>query len=426
LPNGIRVASEERDGETATVGVWTDTGSRYEDEKTNGVAHFLEHMCFKGTPNRSQQQLEVEIENLGAHLNAYTSRESTIFYTKVFKKDVKQGVDILSDILRNSTISHDAVEREKETIIRESHEVDKQMEEVIFDRLHETAYRGTALSRPILGSEENIMSMTKEMLENYRSRMFTANRMVIAGAGAIKHEDLVKYAEDFFGGVPQPSHKVTMEPARFLGSDIRVRYDDMPLAHVAFGFPVNGWKDPDNFVLMVCQALLGSWDKDRVSGGEHHSSPLVAAMAREELGKSIMTFNSMYSDTGLFGVYAVAPPTRLQSTMWWITEEMRRLSYDVTEERLFEAKKQLIVSLLGSLDGSTSACEDVGRQMLSYGRRMHPLEALQRVEAVDVAAVHRVAKRFFWDKDFALAAVGPTWELPDYNWLRRRTYAARF
>lgn len=156
LPNGLRVASEGSHGETATIGVWIGAGSRYETAQNNGAAHFLEHMAFKGTAKRTQQQLELEIENMGGHLNAYTSREQTVYYAKVFKKDVPRAVDILSDILQNSKLDEAAIERERDVILREMEEVNKQPEEVIFDRLHETAYMGNGLGRTILGPIENV------------------------------------------------------------------------------------------------------------------------------------------------------------------------------------------------------------------------------------------------------------------------------
>lgn len=137
LPNQLRVASESTGGETATVGVWIDTGSRYESDANNGVAHFLEHMAFKGTKKRSQLQLEMEVENMGGQLNAYTSREQTVYYAKVLKNDVPKAVELLSDILTNSTFSADAVERERDVIMREMQEVESMTEEVIFDMLHE-------------------------------------------------------------------------------------------------------------------------------------------------------------------------------------------------------------------------------------------------------------------------------------------------
>jgi processing peptidase subunit beta len=201
LTNGLRVASEPCPGETATVGVWVDTGSRYETEENNGVAHFLEHMFFKGTTNRSQYDLEVEIENMGGHLNAYTSREQTVFYAKVHKNDVPKAMEILSDILLNSKFEQELIEREKDTILREMQEVESQVEEVVFDRLHETAYRGSALGRTILGPVENIKNMDRKTIKDYVDTHYTAPRMVVAGAGAIDHEELVKLSEKHFGSV---------------------------------------------------------------------------------------------------------------------------------------------------------------------------------------------------------------------------------
>jgi processing peptidase subunit beta len=130
LANGLRVASEGGHGETATVGVWIDAGSRYETAKNNGAAHFLEHMAFKGTSKRTREMLEVEIENIGGHLNAYTSREQTVYYAQCFKNDIPQAVDILSDILQNSLLDPDAIERERGVILREMEEVEKSQEEV--------------------------------------------------------------------------------------------------------------------------------------------------------------------------------------------------------------------------------------------------------------------------------------------------------
>lgn len=144
LSNGLTVATEAQShAQTATIGVWIDAGSRAETDRTNGTAHFLEHMAFKGTGRRSQHALELEVENLGAHLNAYTSREQTVYYAKSFRKDVPVAVDIISDILQNSKLENSAVERERDVILREQQEVDKQLEEVVFDHLHAVAFQGS-------------------------------------------------------------------------------------------------------------------------------------------------------------------------------------------------------------------------------------------------------------------------------------------
>lgn len=152
LSNGFTIATEESRDKTATVGIWIDAGSRFENVNNNGTAHFLEHMAFKGTKSRTQQQLEMSIENMGGHLNAYTSREQTVYYAKAMSKDVPAAVDILADILQGSTLDAKAIQRERSVINRESEEVDKNKEEVVFDHLHGIAYQGSSLGLTILGT----------------------------------------------------------------------------------------------------------------------------------------------------------------------------------------------------------------------------------------------------------------------------------
>jgi processing peptidase subunit beta len=185
-------------------------------------------MAFKGTSKRTRESLEVEIENMGGHLNAYTSREQTVYYAKVFKNDVPKAMEILSDILQNSLLDEKAIEAERSVILREMQEVNKQYEEAILDHLHETAFMGTGLGRTILGPEENIRKLTRNDLKNYISTHYTADRFVIAGAGAVDHQQLVDLTQKHFGTIPQaPKGKTFMEPAIFTGSDKRIRFDSM-------------------------------------------------------------------------------------------------------------------------------------------------------------------------------------------------------
>ncbi|KAF4321708.1 hypothetical protein BBO99_00001688 [Phytophthora kernoviae] len=426
LPSGLRVASEGSHGETATVGVWIGAGSRYETAQNNGAAHFLEHMAFKGTSKRTQQQLELEIENMGGHLNAYTSREQTVYYAKVFKKDVPRAMDILSDILQNSKLDEGAIERERDVILREMEEVNKQQEEVVFDRLHETAFMGNGLGRTILGPIENIRNLKKSDLQDYIATHYTAPRMVIAGAGAVDHSQLVELAQKSFGDLPTtPAVDPTLEPVRFVGSDVRVKDDKMPLAHVAIAFEGFSWTSEHSFPLLIMQTLLGSWD--RTSGaGMNMSSKLGQVIAEKELAHSYMSFNTCYQDTGLFGVYAVGDKYKLNDLTWYTMEAMVRLVHKTTDEEVERAKTQLKANMLMQLDGSSPICEDIGRQMLTYGRRMTPAEIFARIDAVDAAAVRQTADEVINDKEHALAATGPIHELPDYNFIRRRSYWLRY
>lgn len=410
------------------MGVWIDAGSRYETEKNNGAAHFLEHMAFKGTKNRTQQQLELEIENMGGHLNAYTSREQTVYYAKVFKEDVPKAMEILSDILQNSLLDNGAITRERDVILREMEEVNKQYEEVILDHLHETAFMGTGLGRTILGPIENIRNLTRDDLLEYISTHYTSNRFVIAGAGAVDHTQLAELTEKHFGNLPAAPKggvSIAMEPAVFTGSDKRIRFDSMHEAHIALAFQGASWTSPFALPLMLMQTILGSWDRSSPLGN-NVASKLARDISEQGLAHSFMSFNTNYKDTGLFGVYIVAPDNKLDDVMWYTLDNMVRLCHQVTDEEVERAKTQLKANMLMQLDSFSNTCEDIGRQMLTYGRRVSSAELFARIDAITTQDVKTTANKFINDEDHALAAIGPIYELPDYNWIRRRSYWHRF
>ncbi|CAO2826012.1 unnamed protein product [Amaranthus hypochondriacus] len=430
LPNGLRVATESQlASRTATVGVWIDAGSRFESDETNGTAHFLEHMIFKGTERRSARQLEEEIENMGGHLNAYTSREQTTYFAKVMDSDVPKALDVLSDILQNSTFEEARINRERDVILREMEEVEGQTEEVIFDHLHATAFQYTPLGRTILGSAENVKTITKSHLQNYIATHYTAPRMVIAASGAVKHEDVVEQVKKYFTKLSTDpttaAQLVAKEPATFTGSEVRMIDDDIPLAQFAVAFNGASYTDPDSIALMVIQSMLGSWNKN-AGGGKHMGSELAQRVGINEIAESMMAFNTNYKDTGLFGVYAVAKPDGLDDLAWAIMHEVSKLCYRVSESDVTRARNQLKSSLLLHIDGTSPIAEDIGRQLLTYGRRIPFAELFARIDAVDVSTVKRVANRFIYDRDVAIAAMGPLKKLPDYNWFRRRTYWNRY
>ncbi|KAH8946277.1 hypothetical protein BDL97_12G086100 [Sphagnum fallax] len=430
LPNGLRVASEsDLSAATATVGVWIDAGSRFESASTNGTAHFLEHMIFKGTKRRSMRQLEEEVENIGGHLNAYTSREQTTYYAKVLKKDLPLAVDILADILQNSRFDEDRITRERQVILREMEEVEGQVEEVMFDHLHATAFQYSPLGRTILGPAANIRSITRANLQEYISTHYTAPRMVIAAAGAVQHEDLVSLAEKSFQSLSTSpttaAQLVEQEPAIFTGSEVRIRDDDQSLIHFAIALKGAAWTDPDSIALMVMQTMLGSWNKNAIVG-VHAGSEMAQKIGANNLAESVMAFNTNYTDAGLFGIYAVAKPGTVDDLSYCIMHELTRLIYRAAPDDVARARNQLKSSLLLHLDGTSAVAEDIGRQILTYGRRVPLAELFARIDAVDENTVKRVGARFIADQEVAIAAMGPTQDLPDYNWFRRRTYWNRY
>lgn len=426
LKNGLRVATEDTGIPTATVGMWIDTGSRYEDEKNNGVAHFLEHMAFKGTSKRSQTQLELEVENMGAHLNAYTSREQTVYYAKCLSKDIPKALDILSDILQNSKFGEQEIERERSVILREMQEVDTNLQEVVFDHLHSVAYQGTPLANTILGPTENIMNMKRSDLTDFVNAHYVAPNIVIAGAGGIDHDMLTAEVEKTFGNLPSyvdgkiPVHT----PCRYTGSEVRVRNDDMPLAYCAIAMEGCGWNDPDNLPLMVASSMIGNWDRSH-GHSLHLASKLAAASAKLNLCHSFQAFNTCYRDTGLWGVYFVSDRMMLDDMMFMIHDQMMRLCNTVTDFEVERGKAILRNNMLLQLDGSTPIAEDIGRQMLTYGRRIPPHEMDARINAITAEKVREVCMKYIYDRCPAVAGVGPIEGLTDYNVTRKRMYWIR-
>lgn len=429
LDSGLRVASETVQGsETATVGVWIDAGSRYETASSNGVAHFLEHLAFKGTHKRTQQQLEVEIENMGGHLNAYTSREQTVYFAKVFKSDVNKAVEILADILLHSKLDEAAIERERDVILREMSEINKQQEELVLDHLHATAFQGTGLGRTILGPEENIRSLSRQDLLDYIQQHYTAPRMVIAGAGAVQHQELCGLADQHFGNLPKAPKdgiETAMDPAVFTGSDYLVKFNSDDTAHIALAYESASWTSEYAFPLLLMQTMLGSYD--RTQGlGRNHASRLCQQVAETEVAHSFSAFNTCYKDTGLFGIYMVCPDVRVDDMMWTVMNNLVRLVHTPSEEEVERAKLNLKATMLQGLDGHSNVAEDIGRQLLTYGRRMTPAEIFSRIDAVTVDDVKATAAKFINDQDHALAAVGGIHELPDYSWVRNHSYWLRY
>ncbi|KAM0720595.1 hypothetical protein Q7P37_004731 [Cladosporium fusiforme] len=397
LSNGFTIATEHSPyAQTSTVGVWIDAGSRAETDKTNGTAHFLEHLAFKGTQKRSQSQLELEIENMGGHLNAYTSRENTVYYAKAFNSDVPATVDILSDILQNSKLEPSAIERERDVILREQEEVDKQIEEVVFDHLHATAFQGQPLGRTILGPQENIRSIQRTDLENYIKTNYTADRMVLVGSGGVPHEQLVDLAEKHFAQLPHASANSQANAAArgiqskpdFVGSEVRIRDDTMPTANIAIAVEGVSWKDDDYFTALVTQAIVGNWDR-AMGNSPYLGSKLSTFVHENKLANSFMSFSTSYSDTVSLG-----------------------------EAEVERAKAQLKASILLSLDGTTAVAEDIGRQIITTGRRLSPEEVERVVGQISAKDVMEFAKRKIWDRDIAISAVGQIEGLFDYARIR--------
>jgi len=201
LDNGIRVCTESWNSPTAAVGVYVDAGSRYETQDTCGTSHFLEHLLFKGTKNRSKNSFELEIENSGSTLDAYTSREHTLFHMSCFKENIGSCVDILSDMMQNPLLSDEMIAEEKDTITTELEHSNKDPQETIMEAVHFNCFRDHMIGSPILGDIDNIQNVDKKMVENYFHSNYVGKNLIIIGTGGINHDEFVKNVSQKFGNV---------------------------------------------------------------------------------------------------------------------------------------------------------------------------------------------------------------------------------
>ncbi|XP_064161450.1 cytochrome b-c1 complex subunit 1, mitochondrial-like [Anguilla rostrata] len=428
LENGLRVASEESGHATCTVGLWIECGSRYETEKNNGAGFFLEHMAFKGTKKLSQSALELEVESMGAHLSAYTSREHTAYYMKALSKDLPRAVELLSEVVQSSALSESDLERQRGVVLRELEEVEGSLQDVCLDLLHATAFQGTSLGHSVLGPSQNARTLTREDLVEFINSHYKAPRMVLAAAGGVNHSELVDLAKQHFSGVSfeyEGDAVPVLPPCRFTGSEIRMRDDAMPLAHVAIAVEGARAASPDIVTLMVANAMIGSYDIT-FGGGKNLSSRLARLAVENKVCHSYQAFHSSYSDTGLLGIYFVTDQHNIDDMMFYAQNQWMNLCTSVTESDVARAKNALKATLVGQLDGTTPVCEDIGRHILDYGRRIPLAEWDARINDVTPRMVRDVCSKYIYDKCPAVVAVGPVEQLPDYNRVRSAMYWLRF
>jgi len=385
LPGGLRVVTEDMPWvETVSLGVWVDVGTRNEPAEINGVAHLLEHMAFKGTERRSARAIAEEVENVGGHLNAYTSREQTAFYAKVLKEDVGLGVDILSDILQHSTFDPTELERERTVIIQEIGQAQDTPDDVIFDQFQETAYPDQAMGRPVLGEAEIIKTIGRDAVAGYMHQHYSADRMVLSAAGALDHDRLVDLAEKSFNALPAYRGE-PVEAARYRGGDQR-EDKDLEQVHLVLGFPGVSYADDDYYVASTLSTVLGGGMSSRLFQEIREKRGLVY---------TVYSFASSYADGGIFGVYAGTGEDEVEELMPVLCDEIVKSADTMTEDEVARARAQLKASILMGLESTSARCEHVASQLLIYGRPIEVPELVRKIDEVDLSAVQSLARRIF-------------------------------
>lgn len=401
LNNGVRVVTHNMESvETATVGVWVGAGTRNETPDVNGVAHLLEHMAFKGTATRTATDIAEQIEAVGGHLNAYTGRESTVYYAKVLKEDVGLALDIIADILLNASFEEEELKRECAVVLQEIGQAHDTPDDLIFDCFQETAFPDQALGRPVLGSPDVLRSMSRKSITDYMNKAYSSDRMVLAAAGRVDHEKLVDSAQSLFGS-RAGNGAIECEQATYRGGEYNDPRD-LEQLHLVLGFQGVPYGDDDFYAATALTTLLGGGMSSRL---------FQEIRERRGLVYSIYSFASYYADSGLFGIYAGTGGGEAAELVEAICAEVRKLPKSLREEELCRTRNQLKAGTLMSLESTGSRCDQLGQQTLVFGAPVSLEEQVRRIEAIDEDAIVRVAERIF-SGDLTIAAVGPSERLP--------------
>jgi len=410
LPNGLRIVSEEMAGvETASIGVWADVGARDERIEINGVSHLLEHMAFKGTERRTAQGIAEEIEAVGGHLNAYTSREQTAYYAKVMKEDVSLAVDLLADILQHSVFDPEELKREQQVVVQEIAQAHDTPDDIIFDYFQEVAFPDQPMGRTILGPAEKVEAYDRRVLADYMGEHYAASRLVVVGAGRLEHERLVDLAARAFDALPKAvAH--SRPPARYGGGEMR-RERDIEQLHLILGFDGIPFADESFTTLQLFSTLLGGGMSSRL---------FQEVREKRGLAYAVFAFASSYIDGGTFGVYAGTSPDDAEELVPVMADEMMKTCEAITDAELARARAQLKSGLLMSLESTSSRIERLGRHMLIYGRPLDTAEIVAQIEKVTTQDVVRLARRLFKESRPSLAALGPIDTLEAYDRVRGR------
>ncbi|MDF1726897.1 MAG: pitrilysin family protein [Sulfitobacter sp.] len=413
LPNGFRIVTEHMPGlASASIGIWVGAGGRHEMAEQNGIAHFLEHMAFKGTKRRSALQIAEAIEDVGGYINAYTSREVTAYYVRVLENDVSLGLDVIADILRNPALDEGEIEVERGVILQEIGQALDTPDDVIFDWLQEEAYPGQALGRTILGPAERVQAFGRADLRRFIADHYGPGQMILAAAGAVDHDEIVRLAEELFGDMPaKPLSQV--ETALFQGGEMR-QIKPLEQAHFALGFESPGYRADDIYVAQIYASALG--------GG---MSSRLFQEVRENRGLCYTIFAQAgaHADTGMMTIYAGTSGEQLGALSELTIDEMTRAAEDMSPAEVARARAQMKAGLLMGLESPSNRAERLARLIQIWDRVPSLSETIEKIDAVTTGDVRDLAERMAGQAPAALALYGPVEGAPALEALQARRAA---
>ncbi len=407
LPGGLRVVTEAVPTmRSVSFGVWVGVGSRDESVKQAGASHYLEHLLFKGTQQRSALDISAAIDGLGGEINAFTAKELTCFYARVLGRDLPVAVDVVVDMVLSSTITGPDFESERGVILEEIAMHEDDPGDVVHDAFAATVFGDTPLGRPILGSVASIEGVSRDTVRRYYKRWYRPEHLVVAAAGDLDHRAVVRLVKKAFaaGGVTLSDDTSTtpavrrVQPRPKRGGDVMVVPRATEQVNLVLGVPGVDRTDPRRFALGVLNAALGGGMSSRL---------FQEVREKRGLAYSVYSYHSQYSDAGLFGVYAGCLPKKVDDVLDLCRAELQRVGHrGVTADELERGKGQLCGSLVLGSEDTGSRMHRIGKGELVYGEMLSMDEVLARINAVTLDDVRDVAADLL-DVTPTLAVIGP-------------------
>jgi predicted Zn-dependent peptidase len=414
LSNGFRIVTEQMPGlKSASIGIWVMAGGRHETLAQNGIAHFLEHMAFKGTQRRSALQIAEAIEDVGGYINAYTSREMTAYYARVLENDVPLALDVIADILLNPVFDPSEIEVERGVILQEIGQALDTPDDIIFDWLQEEAYPDQAIGRTILGLSERVSSFAESDLSNFISDRYGPDQMILSAAGAVNPDELLELAEKLFGHLPRRSVPSAAEVAAFVGGERRVK-KSLEQAHFALAFEGPDYRDPSIYAAQIHSIAMG--------GGM--SSRLFQEL-RENRGLCYTIFAQAgaYEDTGMMTVYAGTSAEQLGELATLTIDELKRAADDMSAEEVARARAQMKAGMLMGLESPSNRAERLARMVAIWDTVPTIEDTIERIDSVTTGDVRAFGESLITDAGAVMALYGPIDDAPSLEDLKQRLVA---
>lgn len=402
LPNGIRVVSESIPYvKSVTLGIWVGTGSRFETEHNHGISHFIEHMVFKGTTNRSAKDIAETVDEVGGQINAFTGKEHTCYYIKVLDTHLELALDVLSDMLLSSKFDAEDIKREREVVLEEVHMYEDTPDELVHDIHLKKTWANHPLGRNILGTRSSIEKFDNHLINQYYDDFYRPDNIVIAAAGNLTHERLEELSERYFGKMQGKKQQGTIIAPSLLPSHT-IHNKAIEQVHLCLGTISVPQASPALYPLHILNNILG--------GGI--SSRLFQSIREEKgLAYSICSYQTNYSDAGLFTIYAGTRPNNVSQVMELIWKNINTLkNTGITARELTKTKEQLKGGLLLGLESSSSRMSRIGKMEITLGKHITLDEVVAKVDKVSLEDIKEVGEKLFTPETLCFTALGPITE----------------